>query len=131
MATYSSRPPSKHGVPVDFAEYLNWHQRRSDPEAVVQTTQNLEGDLASSTAAMPAMHVGAHNIAADTSNENVPYSRSFGDVAELIQSGKPVPGIREIPKTLLEGQASASTAVARRKPWEQKATQDALPADQR
>jgi hypothetical protein len=37
---------------------------------------------------------------------------------ELITSGKPVPGIRDIPPTVLADQATKPTASRRRKPWE-------------
>lgn len=36
----------------------------------------------------------------------------------MIQSGKPVPGIKDIPDTVLAGQGTSSTATTRRKPWE-------------
>ena len=39
-------------------------------------------------------------------------------MVELITTGQPIPGIKEIPDTVLEGQASRSTPVKRKKPWE-------------
>jgi hypothetical protein len=36
----------------------------------------------------------------------------------MIQSGKPVPGIKDIPPTVLEGQGTQSSAQRRKKPWE-------------
>ena len=58
-------------------------------------------------------------VAADASSEEKPpYPLSFSHVVELISSGKPVPGIKDIPDTVLEGQASQSTNQARKKPWE-------------
>jgi hypothetical protein len=43
---------------------------------------------------------------------------SYQEVVELIQSGKPIPGIKEIPNTVLDGQGTQSTQPRRRKPWE-------------
>ena len=43
---------------------------------------------------------------------------SFQEVMELIKEGKPIPGIRDIPDTVLEGQGTAPTGSQRRKPWE-------------
>ena len=43
---------------------------------------------------------------------------SFQEVMELIKEGKPIPGIKDIPDTVLEGQGTASTFAQRRKPWE-------------
>jgi hypothetical protein len=37
---------------------------------------------------------------------------------ELITSGQPVPGIKEIPPTVLEGQGTEPTKPRRKKPWE-------------
>ena len=47
-----------------------------------------------------------------------PYPISFSHIVELITSGGPIPGIKEVPDTVLEGQASLPTTVKRRKPWE-------------
>jgi len=44
---------------------------------------------------------------------------SFADIVALIQSGQPIPGIRDIPDTVLTGQGSDATQAPRRKPWEQ------------
>jgi hypothetical protein len=39
-------------------------------------------------------------------------------VIELITSGKPVPGIKEIPDVILEAPKDAVTLPQRKKPWE-------------
>jgi len=43
---------------------------------------------------------------------------TFDEIVALIQSGQPIPGIRDIPDTVLTGQGSTTTTLARRKPWE-------------
>ena len=44
---------------------------------------------------------------------------SFEEIAELIKSGKPVPGIREIPEQLnTEPPSASSSLVPPKKPWE-------------
>ena len=48
-----------------------------------------------------------------------PYPTSFSQIVELITSGEPVPGIKEVPDTVLEGQASQPMAAKRKKPWEE------------
>lgn len=50
--------------------------------------------------------------------KTAPYPTSFAQIVELITSGAPIPGIREIPNTLLTDQATISTVPKRRKPWE-------------
>lgn len=51
-------------------------------------------------------------------SEADPPRLSYQEIVELIQSGKPVPGIKEIPNTILEGQGTQSTKPRRKKPWE-------------
>lgn len=54
--------------------------------------------------------------------EEPPYPVSFDEIAELVASGKPIPGIREIPDKINEQAPSEPTiakmAGAGRKPWE-------------
>ena len=42
----------------------------------------------------------------------------FDEIVALITSGKPIPGIRDIPPTVLPDQSTKPTASRRRKPWE-------------
>ncbi|KAF2857953.1 hypothetical protein K470DRAFT_283548 [Piedraia hortae CBS 480.64] len=44
--------------------------------------------------------------------------RSFAEICDMVVCGRPVPGIKEIPDTVLVGKASESRAEKRRKPWE-------------
>ena len=39
-------------------------------------------------------------------------------MVELITTGQPIPGIKQIPDTVLEGRSSQATLVKRKKPWE-------------
>ncbi|KAF8853520.1 hypothetical protein BDZ45DRAFT_677631 [Acephala macrosclerotiorum] len=47
-----------------------------------------------------------------------PYPKSFADIVELITSGKPIPGIKDIPEGVRPEQASIPVLPKRRKPWE-------------
>ena len=47
-----------------------------------------------------------------------PYPTSFSQIVELITCGEQVPGIKDVPNTVLEGQASQPTTAERKKPWE-------------
>ncbi|KAK6351105.1 hypothetical protein TWF718_004276 [Orbilia javanica] len=68
------------------------------------------------------------SIPSETPTENVaggsggddktPYPTSFAHIVELITSGKPIPGIREIPNTLNVAPPTQNIAQQRRKPWE-------------
>ncbi|KAJ5907998.1 hypothetical protein N7495_000680 [Penicillium taxi] len=46
------------------------------------------------------------------------YPSSFVHIAELIATGQPIPGIQEIPDTVLEGHDITSEKPRRQKPWE-------------
>jgi hypothetical protein len=53
-------------------------------------------------------------------SDDPPYSVSYKEIVELILSGKPIPGIRQIPDTVLgEDAASKGGRAPRKKPWEQ------------
>lgn len=57
-------------------------------------------------------------ILADASEPPAPYPTSFAHIVELITSGQPVPGIKEIPSTVLTGQGTEPAKARRKKPWE-------------
>jgi hypothetical protein len=54
-------------------------------------------------------------------NDDDPPSIPYAELVEMIQTGKPVPGIKDIPDTVLSGQGTQSMAAKRRKPWEKDA----------
>ena len=53
-----------------------------------------------------------------SSEPPAPYPSSFSQIVELITTGQPIPGIKEIPNTVLEGQDSQAAPAKRKKPWE-------------
>ncbi|KAI9831210.1 MAG: hypothetical protein M1819_005138 [Sarea resinae] len=90
----------KYGIAVDFDAYKSWRE------------QNLP--KMSNYASMPP----SVNLASTSSDPSAPYPNSFEHIVELIASGQSIPGIRDIPDTVLEGEETQSTAVRRKKPWE-------------
>ncbi|GAA5963451.1 hypothetical protein JCM3765_003076 [Sporobolomyces pararoseus] len=50
--------------------------------------------------------------------EEPPYPISFQHLAQLIQSGQPIPGIKEIPDLLNQKLPSQSIETIKKKPWE-------------
>lgn len=46
----------------------------------------------------------------------------------MIAQGKPIPGIKEIPDTILEGQGTHASATQRKKPWEKDVTVSSTPS---
>lgn len=55
-----------------------------------------------------------------------PYPPTFAEIVELITSGAPIPGIKEIPPTLLTSQATKPSVAKRRKPWEKDLPEDVV-----
>ncbi|CAF9909800.1 MAG: hypothetical protein GOMPHAMPRED_006869 [Gomphillus americanus] len=89
----------KFKTPLDFSEYQKWHSEQ---------TLGVQNDT-------PDVSMQSQSNVTD---EQPPYPMTFNEIVELITSGKPVPGIKEIPNTVLEGQASESRISNRKKPWE-------------
>lgn len=58
-------------------------------------------------------------------DQEAPYSSNYQELVDLIVSGKPVPGIKQIPDTVLSDQVSKLEAKSRVKPWEQKSEETA------
>ena len=54
------------------------------------------------------------------------YPSSFAHIVELITTGQPIPGILDIPDTVLTGHDTASTKPRRRKPWEAEGGQETV-----
>ena len=69
---------------------------------------------------LPATRYDA-SVGTNSSEPPAPYPTSFSQMVELITTGQPIPGIKEIPDTVLEGRASQATPVRRKKPWEKDA----------
>jgi hypothetical protein len=55
---------------------------------------------------------------APVADQTPPYPTPFAEIVALITSGTPIPGIRDIPPTVLPEKASQPAASKRRKPWE-------------
>ncbi|RCK58989.1 hypothetical protein Cantr_07037 [Candida viswanathii] len=51
-------------------------------------------------------------------DDDEPYTSNYQELVELIALGKPIPGIKQIPDTVLTGEGSAASAAQRKKPWE-------------
>lgn len=92
-------------VKVDYDAYKA-HLASKNPEIINAATPQAALDQA--TAAAPSQATDA----------NPSYPTSFADIVALINSGAPIPGIMEIPDTVLADKATQPVASKRRKPWE-------------
>lgn len=106
----------KHHISVDFESYKKW---RSEQNLHLATVNRV-----------PVPETQTNGIAEEPGKTNVnpvqekpdepaaPYPSSFSQIVDLITKGEPIPGIKEIPDTLLVGQESLTATAKRRKPWE-------------
>lgn len=105
----------KAGTPVDFDGYKSWIEARGGSAAV----NGSSGQGHIQQQAPPANDGGMGDA---------PKPASFAEICDMIAEGKPIPGIKDIPDTILEGQASETQAARRKKPWEKDSSVDEQPS---
>ncbi|KAH7089462.1 hypothetical protein FB567DRAFT_439177 [Paraphoma chrysanthemicola] len=110
----------KFNINIDFDGYKAYRNARGRPPPTPPTLNGTQPLL--DTAAVPASsgegEGGIMPAPADASEPPAPYPTSFAHIVELITSGQPVPGIKEIPSTVLTGQGTEPAKPRRKKPWE-------------
>lgn len=108
----------KQSVPIDFNSYISWRSAQNLPPitTALEETPHFEPQIngiaadANDTDTTAQLELGEQPQA--------PYPSSFAQIVELITKGEPIPGLREVPDTLLIGQESEATTTKRKKPWE-------------
>ncbi|KAF2204371.1 hypothetical protein GQ43DRAFT_348050, partial [Delitschia confertaspora ATCC 74209] len=121
----------KFNVLIDFDTYKAYRNSLPNPAPIAPPNYNnisepptpSIGTLASDAALSPPPHSADTVLSpppAPSSNtlSQPAYPSSFAHIVELISTGQPIPGIKEIPDTVLTGQGTQSTKPKRRKPWE-------------
>ncbi|EED15110.1 conserved hypothetical protein [Talaromyces stipitatus ATCC 10500] len=113
---------------IDFKSYKNWlveHGVNLEAATTNPPVQNNEKcDAEDSNAAIAT--TSTQSILAPSSQEEKKkskngepaYPSSFAHIVELITNNQPIPGIEDIPDTVLSGHDEPSKAAKRRKPWE-------------
>ncbi|MCJ1377198.1 hypothetical protein MMC17_000290 [Xylographa soralifera] len=107
----------KHNVAIDFDAYREWHTQQGS-----STQMKLNDAVTQSTASKEESSEKFENKSAEPP---APYPLSFSHIVDLITSGQPVPGVKDIPNTVLDGQASRAIRSQRRKPWETASSDEA------
>lgn len=82
-----------------------------------EQTQAAIGDGTNATS-LDTTSQAPEGTASQAPEGTAPYSSNYQNVVELILAGKEVPGIKEIPDTVLPEQQSEAQASQRKKPWE-------------
>jgi len=117
----------KFNTEIDFPAYKAYRISRNLPPPALPTITGIPPNVLDTlptthpppTAnSMPEPNVEASSAPASTAEPPAPYPTSFAHIVELISSGKPIPGIKEIPPTVLEGQGTPAVREKRKKPWE-------------
>ncbi|KAJ5404076.1 hypothetical protein N7509_003947 [Penicillium cosmopolitanum] len=96
--------------PINFAAYKAW---LASPTASATATQQESGSDLNTGLSQPQS-----SAESGTASSEPAYPTSFAHIVELITTGQPIPGIEEIPDTVLEGHDLATEKPRRRKPWE-------------
>jgi hypothetical protein len=112
---------SKFNTTIDFDSYKAYRTARNRPPPTPPTSSEvtpLDVPLIPEGGILPTP--------TDPSEPPAPYPTSFAHIVELITTGQPVPGIKEIPTTVLEGQGTQPEKARRKKPWEKGETQTAV-----
>jgi hypothetical protein len=115
-------PIRKFNINIDFDGYKAYRNARGRPPPTPSTATNGISQAPSDMLSIPeSSNEAAGGIMPAPANSNeppAPYPTSFAHIVELISSGQPVPGIKDIPSTVLEGQGTQPAKERRKKPWE-------------
>ncbi|CAM1503924.1 Fc.00g015150.m01.CDS01 [Cosmosporella sp. VM-42] len=116
------------GVTIDFARYQAWVAGHPDrkapdvlPEEYIKAQQPAAPVLDWQKAAPKAdLYVDRKAAAQSGSGDGPDYPMGFAEMLKLLQEGKPVPGIRQIPNTVVRDPSvkPVGARAAPRKPWE-------------
>ena len=122
----------KRGISIDFAAYQKWREDGGiDRAATDHGAREMNGvggaQDSVSGRAVTTVEEGAATLQDEeegAAEPEAPYPVTFNQIVELIANGQPIPGIKDIPDTVLEGRKSQAVVSTRRKPWEKAATPD-------
>ena len=105
--------------PIEVEKYLEWSQTRGDlvQNSAAEATRTTAIESPSATIATTVSSQPPSSSAPQT--EEPPYPTSFAQIVDLITRNLPIPGIEEIPTTVLEpGTSRIDKTPRRKKPWE-------------
>ncbi|KAL9638610.1 MAG: hypothetical protein Q9164_001442 [Protoblastenia rupestris] len=111
----------KKGVPIDFSAYKAWRaQRKTSGDLINGIAPHIDPNsaTAASSSAIERSPTLRHEPANGPAEPPAPYPTTFSQIVELISTDQPIPGIKDVPDIVLEGQSSQPMAGKRRKPWE-------------
>ncbi|KAJ5686197.1 hypothetical protein N7536_008816 [Penicillium majusculum] len=93
---------------IDFVAFKSWlAARTTEPQGLDNTNLQISEASDPSTSGPES-----------STNPEPAYPSSFAHIVELITTGQPIPGIQDIPDTVLSGHDISSEKPRRQKPWE-------------
>lgn len=112
------------GVNIDFGAYKTWLARKPDhqpPDVLPEEYRQRDATNAAPTPALDwqkaapktDLYIDKKAAATQSGPQDQPnYPMGFAEMIKLIQEGKPVPGIRQIPNTIIRDPVSLTIDVA-------------------
>lgn len=115
--------------PINPAAYKAWRSSQrsnassSDSNVEASSTSTISSSIQQQSSSPPQSQPQQQQIPVKATTpiteEPPPYPNSFAAIVDLITNNKPIPGIEEIPNTILElGSSKQDKATRRKKPWE-------------
>ncbi|RDA83410.1 hypothetical protein CP532_4816 [Ophiocordyceps camponoti-leonardi (nom. inval.)] len=115
------------GVQIDFSQYQSWlaqHPDHKPPDVIPNNCNPPISALPWQQAAPKAELYVERSGPSQSSAEEPRYPLGFAEMLKLLQDGKPIPGIRQIPNTVARDPVRAHSVkpvgsrTAPKKPWE-------------
>ncbi|KAK9441926.1 uncharacterized protein G6M90_00g049240 [Metarhizium brunneum] len=118
------------GVQIDFAQYKDWlsrHPGHTPPQVLPEEYRSpsapspSEPPLPWQQAAPKAdLYVDRKAAAENATGDQPSYPMGFAEMLKLLQEGKPIPGIKQIPNTVVRDPSvkPVGSRAAPKKPWE-------------
>lgn len=121
----------KFNTPIDFDAYKAYNAQHGLRQPPASTNGIPPSATAASSPPEPSIFSASSPAegAPASSEPTAPYPTSFAHIVELITTGQPIPGIKEIPNTILEGQGTQPVKTKRRKPWEKVTSETSTPGN--
>jgi hypothetical protein len=117
---------------LDFRNYKNWlseHGLNATTNTPAESCKSEDSNTAVATSSTQSTSEAPQEEKKESKNAEPAYPSSFAHIVELITNNQPIPGIEEIPDTVLAGHDEPSKATKRRKPWEKDVGADVVSSE--
>ena len=112
---------------MDFQGYEEW-QRKQNQTVIPSASGGLQPSAGNPVAVAERVSNAGSEVNGSSVSDDAPTRATFAEICEMIAQGKPIPGVKEIPDTILEGQGTHASANRRKKPWEKEGATSSKPS---